>query len=113
MSLLIRGGGRLLSRVRGGDTFVLREGTLLRHIADRPHSKLGNALRELGRLDEAEALFKAAIADYVATLGAGNPRESNAWFGLYKTLLARGDLRGAESALSSAIAISLTAERPR
>ena len=78
-------------------------------------SNLANALRELGQLDEAESLFKTAIADYVASLGPGNPRESNAWFGLYKTLLLRDDLVGAESALASAIAIddkTLPADHP-
>ena len=52
-----------------GDTFTLREGTLLRAIADRSKSKLGNAWREaiIARTPMTKNEARAAIAAHVAT----------------------------------------------
>jgi N4-bis(aminopropyl)spermidine synthase len=52
-----------------GDTFTLREGTLLRAIADRSKSKLGNAWREaiIARTPMTKNEARAAIAEHEAT----------------------------------------------
>ena len=54
---------------RDGDTFTLREGTLLRAIADRSKSKLGNAWREalIARSPMTKNEARAAIAEHEAT----------------------------------------------
>ena len=51
---------------RDGDTFTLREGTLLRAIADRSKSKLGNAWREalIARTPMTKNEARAAIAEH-------------------------------------------------
>jgi hypothetical protein len=54
---------------RDGDTFTLREGTILRAIADRSKSKLGNAWREaiIARTPMSKNEARAAIASHEAT----------------------------------------------
>jgi len=68
-------------------------------------SNLGNALRELGRYDEAAAQARIAIADLTAALGPEHPRVAKAYLCLYRALAKRGDYAEAETALRRAIAI--------
>ena len=100
-----------------GEALQIREAQLG---ADHPlvantRNNLASVLLMTSRADESEALFRAAIRGWTASLGAGHVRVAAGWWGLSKALERRGDLDGAIDAVRRTIAIEgagLPADHP-
>ena len=67
-------------------------------------------MRDLGRLDDAEAMFRKALATYEASLGERSAQSVSALRGLGTTQTLQGHYRDAEATLGSALAILLQHE---
>jgi len=65
-------------------------------------NNLGEALRAQGRYDEAEVLYRAAIAVDDVTVGRNHPSHSTHLNNLAETLIGKGDAAGAEALLRAA-----------
>ena len=100
-------GDLTLAEERISEALAIRQrllGELHPHVANTK-SNLANLLHDVGRLDEATALFESAIDIWSRTLGDDHTQVAIGLFGLSKVLADQGDLAGAEETLRRSMAI--------
>ncbi|MCB1164475.1 tetratricopeptide repeat protein, partial [bacterium] len=75
-------------------------------------SNLAQLQRDRGELDDAESLFRGAIAIWAESLGPEHPQLSGGYYNLGRLLEQRGDLAGAADALRRGHVIDLATLGP-